>query len=70
MPPVSYYLKKAAGLAKASKEPGKAKAGKVTKAQITDIAKEKIGDLNCATIEAAESMIAGQAVSMGIEVVE
>ncbi len=70
MPPVSYYLKKAAGIAKASKEPGKTKAGKVTKAQIADIAKEKIGDLNCSTIEAAESMIAGQAVSMGIEVVE
>ncbi len=70
MPPVSYYLKKAAGLSKASKEPGRSKAGKVTKAQIAEIAKEKIGDLNCSTIEAAESMIAGQAVSMGIEVVE
>lgn len=69
MPPVSYYLIKAAGLTKASKEPGKVKVGKVTKAQVKEIAEAKLPDLNCSTIEAAESMIAGQARSMGIEVV-
>ena len=70
MPPVSYSLKKAAGLAKASKEPGKVKAGKVTMAQIKEIAQAKMADMNCADLEAAESMVAGQARSMGIEVTE
>lgn len=70
MPPVSYFLKKAAGVAKASKEPGRSKIGKVTKAQIKEIAEAKMADLNCASLEAAESMIAGQARSMGIDVAE
>jgi large subunit ribosomal protein L11 len=69
-PPVSYYLKKAAKLEKASTEPGKKVAGKVTMAQIREIAVEKIVDMNANDIEAAMSMIAGSAVSMGIEVVE
>lgn len=70
MPPVSYFIVKAAGLSKGSKEPGRTKAGKITKAQVQEIAKEKMPDLNCSTVEAAMSMVAGQARSMGIEVVE
>lgn len=70
LPPVSYFLKKAAGVAKASKEPGKSKAGSVTKAQVNEIATKKMPDLNCACVEAAEKMVAGQARSMGLEVVE
>ncbi|MDD4520181.1 MAG: 50S ribosomal protein L11 [Alphaproteobacteria bacterium] len=70
LPPVSYFLKKAAGVAKASKEPGKSKAGSVTKAQVNEIATKKMPDLNCARVEAAEKMVAGQARSMGLEVVE
>lgn len=69
--PVSYYLKKAAGLQKGSQTPGKgAVAGKVTMAQIRDIAKEKMVDLNANDIEAAARMIRGSAQSMGLEVVE
>lgn len=70
MPPVSYFIVKAAGLAKGSKEPGRVKAGKITKAQIQEIAEKKMPDLNCSTVEAAMSMVIGQARSMGIEVVE
>lgn len=70
MPPVSYFIVKAAGVAKGSKEPGRSKVGKLTKAQIKEIAEKKMPDLNCATIEAAMQMVAGQARSMGIDVVE
>ena len=70
MPPVSYFLKKAAGVDKASKTPGKAKAGKITKAQVMDIAKQKMPDLNSPTLEGAAKMVEGQARSMGLEVVE
>jgi len=69
-PPVSYFLKKAAGLEKGSKEPGKDFVGKVTKAQIRDIAQKKMKDLNAADVDAASRMIAGSARSMGLEVVE
>ncbi|MFT0892102.1 50S ribosomal protein L11 [Pseudochelatococcus sp. G4_1912] len=69
-PPVSFYLKKAAGLKSASKTPGKGGyAGKVTKAQILEIAQVKLVDLNTDTLEAAATMIEGSARSMGIEVV-
>jgi large subunit ribosomal protein L11 len=69
MPPVSFFLKKAAGIAKGSLTPGKgAKAGSVTKAQVREIAEKKMPDLNCDSLESAMSMIEGQAVSMGIEV--
>jgi large subunit ribosomal protein L11 len=69
MPPVSFFLKKAAGIQKGSTTPGKgAKIGKVTKAQVREIAEKKMPDLNCDSVEAAMSMIEGQAVSMGIEV--
>jgi len=68
MPPVSFYLKKAANLKSASKEPGRKKVAAVTKAQIKEIAEKKMADMNCYTVEAAMEMIAGQARSMGIEV--
>lgn len=69
-PPVSYFLKKAAGLAKGSTTPGPAKVGKVTMEQVRDIAKTKMQDLNANDIEGASQMIIGSARSMGIEVVE
>ena len=51
-------------------EPGKSVAGKITMAQVNEIAKEKLPDLNCSTVESAAQMVKGQAVSMGIQVVE
>ena len=69
-PPASRLLIKAAGLEKASKAPGKEKAGKVTKAQVREIATSKMKDLNTDNIEMAMNIIAGTARSMGIEVVE
>ncbi|WP_332690409.1 50S ribosomal protein L11 [Bosea sp. (in: a-proteobacteria)] len=69
-PPVSYWLKKAAGLTAGSKTPGKgANAGKVTAAQVKEIAEKKMADLNCSDVDAAMSMIRGSARSMGLEVV-
>lgn len=70
MPPVSYFIIKASGLPKGSKEPGRSKVGKITKAQVQEIAEKKMPDLNCSTVEAAMNMVMGQARSMGIEVVE
>lgn len=70
MPPVSYFIVKAAGLPKGSKEPGRSKIGKITKAQAVEIAEKKMPDLNCSTVESAVSMVVGQARSMGVEVVE
>ncbi|CAH1666416.1 50S ribosomal protein L11 [Chelatococcus asaccharovorans] len=68
-PPVSYFLKKAAGITSASKTPGKgAVAGKVTREQLRDIAGKKMVDLNCDSVEAAVAMIEGSARSMGLEV--
>ena len=69
-PPNSFYIKKAAGLAKGSQTPGTAVAGKITMAQVRDIAKNKMVDLNANDIDAACSMIIGSARSMGIQVVE
>ena len=69
-PPVSYFLKKAAKLESGSKTPGRDVAGKVTKAQVKEIAEQKMKDLNCATVDAAMRMIEGSARSMGIEVGE
>lgn len=70
-PPASYFLKKAAGLKSGSGTPNKGpKVGKVTESQVREIAEAKMKDLNAATIEAAMSMIAGSAESMGIEVVK
>ena len=67
--PVSFFLKKAAGLTAGSKEPGKTKAGSVTRAQVREIAEAKLKDLNANDIEAAMLMIEGSARSMGLEVV-
>ena len=67
--PVSYFLKKAAGLTSGSKEPGKINAGKVTKDQVREIAEAKLKDLNANDIDAAMLMIEGSARSMGLEVV-
>ena len=69
-PPVSFFLKKAAKLESGSKTPGRDIVGSVTKAQINEIAKEKMKDLNCDSIEAAAKMIAGSARSMGLTVAE
>ncbi|HMQ11592.1 MAG TPA: 50S ribosomal protein L11 [Oligoflexia bacterium] len=68
-PPASNLLKKAAGIAKGSGEPHKNKVGKVTDAQIEEIAKTKMPDLNAASLEAAKKIVAGTARSMGIEVI-
>ena len=69
-PPAAVLLKKAAGLEKASGEPYKNKVGKVTKAQVKEIAETKMPDLNANTVEAAMRLIEGTARSMGIEVVD
>ncbi len=69
-PPNSYFLMKAAGIQKGSQTPGKGTIGKVTMAQIRDIAQKKMGDLNAKDLDGACRMIAGSARSMGLEVVE
>ncbi len=67
-PPAAVLIKKAAGLAKASGEPNKEKIGEITEAQIEEIAKTKMPDLNASSLETAKSMIRGTARSMGIEI--
>jgi len=67
-PPAAELIKKAAGVQKGSAEPHKSKVGRVTKAQVRDIAQTKMQDLNATSIEAAEKIIAGTARSMGITV--
>jgi large subunit ribosomal protein L11 len=67
-PPAPILLKKAAGVEKGSGEPNRNKIGKVTKAQVEEIAKTKLPDLNAASLEAAIRIIEGTARSMGIEV--
>jgi len=69
-PPNSYFLKKAAGIEKGSTSPGKGTVGRVTMAQIREIAEKKMPDLNAKDIEGAARMLAGSARSMGLEVVE
>lgn len=68
-PPVSYFLKKAAGLTSGSKTPGRGFVGKVSEAQLKEIAEKKMVDLNCDKVESAVEMIRGSARSMGLEVV-
>ncbi len=68
-PPAAVLLKKAAGIATASKQPNKEKVGKVTRQQVMEIVKIKKKDLNANSDEAAFKIIAGTARSMGIEVV-
>jgi large subunit ribosomal protein L11 len=70
-PPVTYFLKKAAGIEKGSTTTGKgAKVGKVTMAQVREIAEKKMADLNAHDVEKASQMIIGSARSMGLDVVE
>ena len=69
-PPVSYFLKKAAGIEKGSQTTGKGSVGSVTMAQVREIAAKKMQDLNANDVDAASRMIAGSARSMGLEVVE
>ena len=69
LPPVSFFLKKASGITSGAKTTGRGFVGKITAAQINEIAAKKLPDLNCATVEAAATMIAGSARSMGLEVV-
>ena len=69
-PPVSYFLKKAAGVAKGSATTGRGVAGKVTMAQCREIAEQKMKDLNAHTVDAAVQMIVGSARSMGLQVEE
>jgi large subunit ribosomal protein L11 len=69
-PPAAELLKKAAGIIKGSGVPNKDKVGKVTRAQIKEIATTKMPDLNAASVESAMRMIEGSAKSMGLEVVD
>ena len=69
LPPVSYYLKKAAKIKKGNSTPGRSLVGKVTMADVEKIAKEKMVDLNAIDLNGAVNMVKGSAVSMGMEVV-
>ncbi len=69
-PPAAELLKKAAGIVKGSGVPNKDKIGKVTRAQIKEIAQTKMPDLNAASVESAMRMIEGSAKSMGLDVVD
>jgi large subunit ribosomal protein L11 len=68
--PVSFFLKKAAGVSKGGQEPGRSVAGKVTMAQVREIADQKMGDMNAVDVEGAMQMVIGSARAMGLEVVE
>ena len=68
-PPASYFLKKAAKLAKGGTAPGRDVAGKVTMDQCREIAQQKLQDLNTSDVEQGAKMIAGSARAMGLEVV-
>ena len=70
LPPVSYYLKKAAKIKKGNSTPGRTLVGKVTIADIEKIAQEKMDDLNAIDIDGAVNMVKGSAVSMGMEVIK
>jgi len=67
-PPASVLLKKAAGVEKGSGEPGKVKVGKVTRAQVREIAQIKLRDLTARDLEAAEKTVEGTARSLGLEI--
>ncbi len=69
-PPAAELLKKAAGIIKGSGTPNKDKVGKVTRAQIKEIAQTKLPDLNAASVESAMRMIEGSAKSMGLEITD
>jgi large subunit ribosomal protein L11 len=69
-PPTAILIMKALGLEKGSQKPNKEKVGKITKAQVRQIAEQKMVDLNCTSIESAESMVMGAARSMGVVVID
>jgi len=69
-PPATDFLKKAAGIQKGSSNPLKEKVGKITKAQLREIAEKKLPDLNTDDVEVAMKIIAGSAKSMGIDIVD
>ena len=69
LPPVSYYLKKAAKIKKGNSTPGRTLVGKVSSKDIEEIAKQKMKDLNAVDLKGAVNMVKGSAVSMGMEVV-
>lgn len=68
-PPAAVLLKRAANIAKGSGVPNKNKVGTVTEAQIEEIAKTKLPDLNCASLDAAKRSVSGTARSMGLDVI-
>ena len=70
VPPVAVLIKKAAKIEKASGKPNKEKVATITKAQVKEIAEQKMPDLNAASLEAAMSMVAGTARSMGVVVAD
>ncbi|MFO1260553.1 MAG: 50S ribosomal protein L11 [Sphingomonadaceae bacterium] len=69
-PPATYLIKKAINIKSGSKEPGKVSGGKITRAQLAEIAQAKMPDLNANDIEAATKIIEGSALAMGLTVVE
>jgi large subunit ribosomal protein L11 len=69
LPPVSALIKKKLGLDKGGPNPGRETAGKITQAQVSEIAEQKLPDLNTTTLPAAANIVAGTARSMGIEVI-
>ena len=69
-PPAAVLIKRAAGLAKGSGTPNKAKVGTISRAQLKEIAQLKMNDLNAANLDTATSMMAGTARSMGVTVTE
>lgn len=70
VPPVAVLIRKTIGIQKGSGKPNKDKVGKITKEQVKAIAEQKMPDLNAASLEAAMSMVAGTARSMGVVVVD
>ena len=68
-PPVPVLIKKALGIESGSSVPNKTKVGKLTKAQVEEIAKKKMPDLNAASVEAAMRTVEGTARSMGVDIV-
>ena len=69
-PPASVLIRKAAGIEKGSGAPNKSKVAKLTMAQVMEIAKVKLPDMNANDVEAAAAMVAGTARSMGVDVTE
>lgn len=69
-PPATHFIKEALGLKSGSKAPGRDSAGKITQAQLREIAEKKMKDLNANDVEQATKIIAGSARSMGLTVVE